>query len=102
MQYLGGLSGSGVLKRNGKDVARALYDFDGYFSKHGGITCSGEIQVEPDALTGIFGLNGLQLLTDDGRLLELRCSGKKIGPSGDVAHVDVSGQLPATEQEWRH
>jgi len=33
MRYLGGLSGSGVLKCNGEEIARASYDFDGFFKK---------------------------------------------------------------------
>jgi mannose-6-phosphate isomerase len=33
MRYLGGISGSAVLRCNGEEIARASYDFDGFFKK---------------------------------------------------------------------
>ncbi len=101
MRYLGRLSGAGVLKCNGEEIARASYDFDSFFKKTAGMTSCGEIRASADALKGVFGHKNVQLLTDDGRLLDLRFSEKELLPASDVAHVDVSGELPDAPQNWR-
>ena len=101
MRYLGAISGSGTLKCGGEEVARATYDFDGFFRKPVGVTGSGEIQLAPVALKRVFGRRDVQLLTDDGRLLDLRFS-EKLLAAGDVAHVDVTGDLPSETETWRH
>ena len=100
MQYLGGIHGAGILTCNGKTVGRADYDFDGFLTKPGEILSSGEIRMPSEAMKSVFGRRDLQLLTDEGRLLNLRFSEKKLGAAGDAAHVDVAGQLP-TVAEWR-
>ena len=101
MEYLGGISGYGTLVQHGKDIARATYDFEGYQTKHAGITCCGEIVSSPGVLAAIFGLADIQLRTDTGRLLEIRFSGKTLKPSQDFAHVDVRGDIPGHKREWR-
>jgi hypothetical protein len=102
MRYLGRLSGTGVVTLNGTAVARASYDFDGYMQHSFGITCSGEIRLSADALESVFRRRGVQLLTDEGRLLDLRFSGGRLPAAGAAAHVDVTGQLPPTPQSWHH
>ena len=77
-------------------------DFDGYHTRHGGVTCSGEILTSSAALGSIFGHMGIQLQTDDGRVLEIRFSGKSIEAGQEAAHVDVRGQIPGgKKREWR-
>ena len=100
MRYLGAISGSGVLKCDGEMVARAAYDFEGFFRKPVGVTISGEIRLSAAALKSVFGRSGVQLLTDEGRLLDLRFSEKTLLGAGDVAHVDVTGGLPANPESW--
>ena len=102
MHYLGRISGYGVLRCNGEHIARASYDFDGFFKKLVGVTCCGEIQLSAAILKDVFGRRDVQLLTDDGRLLDLTFSGTAQLPSSDVAHVDVTGELPATPRSWRN
>ena len=101
MRYLGGLRGSGVLKYNGEEIARASYDFDGYFRKPVGVTGTGEIRATASALRSVFGRKGVQLLTDDGRLLDLKFSERELRTATEVAHVDVTGELPTAQQNWR-
>jgi hypothetical protein len=102
MHYLGGISGSGVLICDGKDVARASYDFDGFLRPPTGVISSGEIRLSHSVLRDIFGRPDVQIRTDDGHLLELRFSEKKLDATADSAHVDVSGQLPpANAKSWR-
>jgi hypothetical protein len=101
MRYLGGISGSAVLKSNGEEIAPASYDFDVFFKTSFGVTSCGEIRLAAAALKGVFGRKDVQLLTDDGRLLDLRFSEKELLPASDVAHVDVTGDLPAALQNWR-
>jgi len=100
MEYLGGISGNGTIVKHGKDIARAAYDFEGYQTKHAGITCCGEIESLPSVLAAVFGLADIQLRTDTGHLLEIRFSGKTLAPYQDVAHVDVRGDIPGHKREW--
>ena len=101
MRYLGGLRGDGILKCGGVTVARAAYDFDGFLSKPGQVTSNGEIRLSPDALKAVFGRKNVQLLTDDGRTLNLQFSEKRLRSASDAAHVDVAGDLPVASG-WRH
>lgn len=101
MFYLGRLAGSGILKCDGEVVARAAYDLDGFFGKRAGVTSSGELRLSAAALHKVFGRKGVQLLTADGRLLDLDFSEKSISSGSDVAHVDVTGGLPETSEPWR-
>jgi hypothetical protein len=98
MNYLGGISGYGTLKSEGKEVGRAFYDLDGFYKKGLGVVGSGEVQVSATSLREIFGRKDVQLVTDDGRLLDLKFSEKNLSLTGDVAHVDVTGQFPP---KWR-
>lgn len=102
MTYLGALRGGGVLTCRGEALARADYDFDGFLGKSGQATGSGEIRTSHAALQKVFGRNDLQLQTDDGRLLKIRFSEKKLPFASVVAHVDVMGELPASLQRWGH
>jgi len=87
--------------RDGKPVVRASYDFEGFSRLRGAVMSSGEIILPPAALKIVFGRLGVQLLTDDGRLLDLRFSNKELRQGDDAALVEVSGDLPASPAEWR-
>lgn len=95
MNYLGRLSGNGLLKCNDEEIGRATYDFEVFFKKPLGVTSCGEIRLSADALKEVFGRNDVQLLTDDGRLLDLKFSEKELSAESGVAHVDVTGDLPS-------
>ena len=45
----------------------------------------------PEHLNQAFGRRDLQLRTDDGRILDVRFSGKRLDPSGGAAHADIAG-----------
>ena len=66
------MSGSGLLTRDGEALARASYDFEGFLRPRGIVVSSGEISLSPSDLRAIFGRPGVQLRTDNGRLLDLR------------------------------
>jgi hypothetical protein len=100
MRYLGRLHGAGDLTYGDVKVARASYDFDGFLAKAGYVTSAGEIRTTPETLKSVFGRNGVQLLTDDGRLLSLRFTEKRLSAGNDSASVDVAGELPSAA-EWR-
>jgi hypothetical protein len=102
MRYLGGISGRGALMSNGIKIGRASYDFDGFFEPPIGVTSCGEIRLAFPALKTVFGRTDVQLLTDDGHLLDLRFSYWESPPTRGAAHVEVTGDLPATPQNWRH
>lgn len=93
MNYLGGLRGTGLLLRGDTPVARTEYDFDSYLSKAGQVTSGGEIRLPAATLKGLFGCNDLQLRTDEGQLLKLRFSEKRLSSADDAAHVDVLTDL---------
>jgi hypothetical protein len=101
MQYLGRIAGSGMLMRDGAAVARASYDFEGYSRPRGVVMSSGEISLSASDLRTVFGRFGVQLLTDNGRLLDLRFSDKELGRASNVAQVEVTGDLPGSLAEWR-
>lgn len=94
MRYLGGTAGSGILKCAGADLIRASYDFDSYAQKSGEVTRCGEIRLPAATLLSIFGRPDIELLTDEGQLLHLKFSARKLAPASDTAHVDVIGQRP--------
>jgi hypothetical protein len=102
LHYLGALSGFGVVTQNGEKVGEAKFDFEGYSSASGGVTGSGEIQMPAEALKRLFGCTDVQLLTEQGRRLDLSFSKTPLSPAGDVAHVDVTGDLPAAPADWSH
>ncbi len=101
VRYLGQIAGAGSVRIGGETVARAAYDFDGFATRHGGVTASGELRLAPSDLEAVFGKPGVQLLTDDGRLLDLKFSETALPPASTAAHVDVSGELPRSPAEWR-
>jgi hypothetical protein len=101
MQYLGGLRGAGILTYGDETGARADYDFDGFLTKNGQVTGSGEIRMSPAVLRKAFGRNDLQLLTDDGRRLSLQFSDKQLRSASNAAHVEVAGGLPRASN-WPH
>jgi len=92
MRYLGGSSGSGDLIHDGKVIARASYDFDGFHDPRAGTRSSGEIESSAKALRSVFGQGVIQLATDDGRLLTLTFSDLKLPEASEFAHVDVKGE----------
>jgi hypothetical protein len=100
LRYLGSLSGHGVVTQNGAEVAQATFDLDGYFRAPAGVTGCGEIKLPAGVLQSLFGGGDLQLLTDQGRLLDLRFSELTPPPAGDVAHVDVTAVLPMKPGDW--
>jgi len=93
MRYLGGVSGNGVITCDGEEISRASYDFDGFYEKPAGITSNGEIRSSAEALNSAFASKSVQLRTDDGHLLTLRFSDKKLAAASSAAHVDVTGKL---------
>ncbi len=54
----------------------------------------GEIWASSAASKGVFGRKNVQLLTEDGRLLDFSFFEKALLPASDVAYVDVTGELP--------
>lgn len=95
MRYIGGLSGTGLLKCKGKALTRAAFDFDRFSKEPAGFSMSGEIKLSADQLRGIFGRTDIQLHADDGTVFPLRFSEKTLAPDSDVAHVEVVGEQGA-------
>jgi hypothetical protein len=100
MRYLGVMRGSGMLACAGEALGRAEYDIEGFQTRPGEIVGSGEIRMGPGELERAFGRTDLQLTTDDGRVLEVRFSGKRLDSTASAAHADIGGDLPAAAQ-WR-
>jgi hypothetical protein len=100
MNYLGGMTGYGVMRCAGIDVARASFDLEGYLRPRVGVTGCGEIAAPTLALLAIVGRTDVQLLTDEGLVLDIQLSGGPIMSDADVAHVDVTGGLPDRAADW--
>ena len=101
MRYLGDLRGDAVLVCGESEVGHASFEFDGFISKGGHLSGSGEIRVDPETLGKVFGSGDLRLQTDDGQSLSFRFSEKELQPPGDAAHVVLIGTLPPISK-WRH
>jgi hypothetical protein len=101
MQYLGRIAGSGLLTRDGETFARASYEFEGFLRPRGIVVSSGELSLSASDLKAVFGRPGVQLRTDDGRLLDLRFAEKEPRFADGVAEVEVTGDLPGSSAEWR-
>jgi hypothetical protein len=99
MHYLGVLRGSGNLACDGEPMGRVDYDIDGFRTQPGEIVGSGELRMAPADLDRAFGRANLQLTTDDGRILTVRFSGKRLDPGSEAAHADIGGALPSAA-EW--
>ena len=105
MRYLGGISGEGLLKCEGKEIARVSYELDGFYTTSNGVTRSGELRISADALKSVFGRRDVQLVTDDGRVFDLTFSDKELRPTTDIVHVDATDDeaVPAPNaRKWRH
>jgi hypothetical protein len=100
MRHLGVLRGTGTLRCGGSVLGTVDYEIDGFSTKPGEVVGSGEIRMAPAELETAFGRNGLELTTDDGRVLQVRFSGGRRDRSSGAAHADILGGLPA-EDEWR-
>lgn len=100
MRHLGVLRGSGMLDCKDESIGRVDYEFDGYLVRPGEIVASGEVHMDAALLADAFGRNGLTLRTDDGLVLSIRFSGKRLSPASTVAHADVREGLPH-EKAWR-
>lgn len=105
MRYVGGISGTGILKCGGEEVARVSYELDGFYMEPVGITRSGELRVDADALKGVFGRKDVQLITEDGRVFDLTFSDKELRPDCEATHVDAMNQAeaapPSARRSWR-
>ena len=101
MQYLGVSRGAGTLSADdGNIFGRVEYDIDGFLTQTREVVASGEVRMAAQDLNNAFGRNDLRLKTDDGRTLHVRFSGKRLSPTSDAAHADISGELPTAEL-WR-
>lgn len=102
LRYLGGISGSGTLCCDGRDLARASYAFDGYLESSRTILASGEVRAPAGALNRIVGRRDVKLRTDDGRVMTIKLSEQSLAEACDAAHVDVTAGMPETLKGWRH
>ncbi len=102
MRYLGRIAGMGLLTCDGETVARASYEFEGFMRSTGAVTSSGEISLESIDLKTVFGRRGVQLLTDEGHLLNLKFSEETLGSTAGVATVEVTGDLPGFSANSRN
>jgi len=89
-----------MLMYGNREIVRVSYDFDGFRRPSLEVVGTGEITFPLNSLKDVFGLD-VQVRTDDGRILKLKFSEKTLGPEANVAHVDVSGDLPRFDQHWR-
>jgi hypothetical protein len=100
IQHLGRLRGSGTLACGDETMGHATFEIDGYRTRTGEVVGSGEIRMTPAELDHAFGRSGLTLTTDDGRVLDVRFSGKRHDSSEAAAHADIRGALPPAKY-WR-
>lgn len=99
MQYLGRVSGTGVLTHGDREIGRADFDFERYQQKVGSPTCTGEIEANPNVLRSVFGRNDVWLRTGDGRAVRLRFTDKALRAGSNIVNVDAAGDVQAQTDE---
>ena len=99
MRYLGRMSGSGELRCNGETIVRTTYDIDGFFRSPTSVVGTGELRL-PAGTQRMTGRKGVQLFTDDGRVLDLGFPGGA-AQNDPVSAIDVRGGLDAAPGSWR-
>ena len=92
MQYLGKISGRGVLQRLGLAVANADYEIEVFRLNQGLVKASGEMSLKNDAKTNLTGVSNMQLLTDTGEVLEIKRP-KADRPLGRFFDFEVTGNI---------
>jgi hypothetical protein len=95
------MAGVGALKSRGEDIGQASYDFEVYIGPRQMVTCSGEFTIPSGTLQGALMSGNLQLLTEQGRLLDLAFADKQTLRANGVAYVNVGGDLPTEAGDWR-
>jgi hypothetical protein len=94
LRYLGGLTGRGDIIHDGKKIAPATFDLDGYYRAAAGVSGCGEIRLpSAEVLHGLFGRRDLQLLTEKGLVFDLIFSDSALPDESCVAHIDLTGML---------
>ncbi len=99
MQYLGKISGRGVLQRMGLAVANANYEIEVFRLNQGLVKASGEMSLESDMATNLAGVSRMQLLTDAGEVLEIKRPNAD-RPLGRYFDFEVTGNLEGVGN-WR-
>jgi hypothetical protein len=99
LRHLGGLTGRGDIVQNGKKIAPATFDLDGYYRAAAGVSGCGEIRLRAEVLRSLFGRRDLQLLTEKGQVFDIRFSDSNLPVASCVAHIDVSGKMEPGD--WR-
>lgn len=92
MKYLGKISGSGVLQHMGRPLARASYEIEAYQHNQGLLKASGEMSLNRVTGENLAGVSRMQLLTDDGDLLEIKRPNPE-RPIGRYFDFEVTGNL---------
>ena len=92
MQYLGKISGRGVLQRMGLAVANADYEIEVFRLHQGLVKASGEMSLENDSVPKLAGVAHMQLLTDAGEVLEIKRPNAE-RPLGQFFDFEVTGNI---------
>lgn len=92
MQYLGKISGRGVLQRMGSAVANADYEIEVFRLNQGLVKASGEMSLENSSVPNLAGVAHMQLLTDAGEVLEIKRPNAD-RPLGRFFDFEVTGNI---------
>lgn len=95
MRYLGRIARTGTLSPRSDVSAPATLEIECYEHKGGVILASGEVESRASVIGILRGCPDVRFVTDDGHVMKLVLSDGKTAPSGSIAHVVVSGDLPA-------
>lgn len=92
MQYIGKLSGHGMLKCNGRALADAEYEIDVFRLNQGLVKASGEITLSRSLSANLTGVAKMQLLTEAGDLLDIKRPNAEL-PISRHLDFEVTGNL---------
>lgn len=94
MRYLGSMTCQGTLSPKPDVSAPGTLEIECYEQKGGMVLASGEIESRPSAIGMMKGSGDVRFVTEDGHVMKLTLSDSKNAPSGGIAQVVASGDLP--------
>lgn len=101
MKYLGVITRDGTL---GGAAAPSTIEIECYQQNGGMIIASGEIEAPSSTIAEFKHRKAIDFVTSDGHRISLALSNPKVAPSGSIAQITATGDLPSMSKGslgWR-
>ncbi|MFC3695632.1 hypothetical protein ACFOWB_25710 [Chenggangzhangella methanolivorans] len=92
MKYLGAIRRDGTL---GSTAVASRLELELYQQNGGMITASGEIEAQSSTIAQFKSRQAIEFVTSDGHRINLALSDPKRSPTGTIAQITATGDLPS-------